>query len=363
MNQIGLRKLLRLIPFGSDISEITCITTTACNFKCAHCFMIDELNTPADELSADEMEKLGSSMPRIRRVHLGGGEPFVRPEVTEKALVAVNHWGADIVCMPTNGWYTKNILKTIEAFGENGRGQLRLQFSMNTLPEDMAEFVQVKGAFERWRESIRSALELSTKYENVTVLALITYNEVSQEYFPELKRYLLEEVGIEDLSLQVARDHDTYHPDLQTDGFMEVVRDYFRNESKQPWFLRSYRELIRAKTDEFKHNPGQAPACASGRARLVIAPDGDVYPCEGLGYPNGDRRSEWFMGNVREFDLDMRQLLASRRAKQVQEKIASGNCRCEHGIDMSLNLLSSPVFQAKVVVHGLMNAFTRRLQG
>jgi radical SAM protein with 4Fe4S-binding SPASM domain len=363
MSSLGLSQALRLVPRSRDeLSELTCITTSACNFRCRHCFMIDELNKRSEELSADEMSRMSPSMPKMRRVHLGGGEPFAKRDITEKALIASNEWNSEIVCIPTNGWYDRNTYRTLEEFGKHGRAQLRVHFSINTLPDEMDGFTGVKGSFERWRETIRNAIEIGDRYENVTILCLATFNDDSKEVFAELKDYILEEIQPHDFSMQLAREHDNYHPELTTEDFDAVVRDYFRNDSQQPWFLTAYRELIREHTSACLHDSAQMPTCAAGSARLVIAPNGDVYPCEMKGYPNGVGFAQWRMGNVRDFAFDIQALLASPVARAVRERMASQACECQHGIDIALNLLHSPKFQAKVLWRGVEHAIHRKLR-
>jgi radical SAM protein with 4Fe4S-binding SPASM domain len=360
MQPMSVWKAAKLVPRGRNkLSELTLITTTACNFRCRHCFMIAELNKRAPELTADEMLKMGAHMPKMRRVHLGGGEPFARRDIGDKALIASNEWRSEVVCIPTNGWYGKQVLRTIESFGKDGKGQLRIHFSINTMPSDMDAFTGVKGSFTRWRESIRDALELARQFKNVTVLCLATYNEDSKLVFDQLKDFVVTDVKPDDFSMQLARAHENYATNYDTTGFNEVVRDYFRNDSIQPWYLTAYRELIREHTVLCKGDPTQIPKCRSGTSRLVIAPNGDVYPCESKGYPNGEDYSQWLMGNVRDFGFDIEELLRSEAARRVQQRVASEPCTCQHGIDIALNLLSSRTFQLRVVMRGLAHALHR----
>ena len=362
MTVVSPWQAIKLVPFGRKrLSELTVITTSLCNFRCRHCFMIDKLNKPGQELTADDMLKMAPHMPNMRRVHLGGGEPFAKPDIAEKSVIASNCWRSQIVCIPTNGWYAKNILRTIEAFGAQGQGQLRIHFSINTMPDQMDEFTGVKGSYARWRESIRDALAAARRYRNVTVLCLATYNQDSRSTFAELKQFVVEEIQPDDFSMQLAREHANYSTDYDTHGFDEVVRDYFRHDSKQPSYLTAYRELIREHTSACKSDPSKIPHCSSGTTRLVITPTGDVYPCESKGYPNGKDYMSWRMGNLRDFEFDITALMRSAPARSVQARVASEPCTCQHGIDIALNLLSSPGFQARVLTRGLAHAILRKL--
>ena len=66
MNSMGVRQALRLVPWSrKELSEVTCITTSLCNMRCRHCFMIDELNKRSNELTAEEMQKMAATMPFV----------------------------------------------------------------------------------------------------------------------------------------------------------------------------------------------------------------------------------------------------------------------------------------------------------
>jgi len=364
MGTMNLWRAFNLVPRApKNLSEMTVLTTSRCNFRCRHCFMISELNKKSEELTADEMARMAPTMPKLRRVHLGGGEPFAKKDIAEKALVASNEWQSEYVCIPTNGWYTQNILDTIETFGKQARRQLRMHFSLNTLPEDMDAFTGKKHSFERWKESIEQAKELAARFDNVTILCLVTYNHDSKDVFAELKDYVVREVQPNDFSLQLARSHEHYQAEEDTESFDTVVSDYFRFESKQPWYLTAYRELIREYTSEFRKDPSRMPPCNSGTSRVVVTPSGDVYPCESRGYPNGNDYSQWCMGNIREYDYDIEALMHSPRARDIRRRMQERPCDCQHGIDIALNLLSRRRFQAQVLLRGLSHAIQRRGRG
>lgn len=336
--------------FEHRLTELTYFTTDLCNMKCRHCFVHDALNRRVEHLDIDEISQMSAHIPAMQRVHLGGGEPFTRPDIGELAVRVSNEWKAGVVCIPTNGWFTDKILAAMQHFGERGKGNLRMHFSINSAdPNEMDHFTQLKGSFERWRRSIDAALALSSRYPQITVVALATYNEYNQHDFQALIDFLHEDVGVEDFSFQVARTHEGYEPALDMKRFREMNAYYFRKWNKQNALLASFREETRNEAAAYSAAPAYKARCTSGKIRVVMSPGGDVYPCEKLGYPNLGRMADWKMGNVRDFGYDLNALVRSPHARALYERICARNCHCDHNIDQSMSLLCRGPFRRRVL--------------
>lgn len=355
-----LRHARHLTPlvFEHRLTELTYFTTDRCNMKCRHCFVHDALNNKRPELGVEDLMLMARHIPAVQRVHLGGGEPFTRPDIAQIATTVSNEWHAGVVCMPTNGWFTDRILAAIEYFGQHGRGNLRIHFSINSPdPAEMDHFTQLKGSFERWRRSIDAALIAAKRYPQITIVALATFNEYNQHRFIELIDWLHEDVGVDDFSFQLARTHNDYAPKLDIEGFRAANRHYFKRWNKQHPVLAAFRQETRERSADYFAAPAFERGCTSGKIRVVMAPNGDIYPCEKLGYPNLRGMDAVFMGNIRDFDHDISALLASERARAIHRRITETSCHCDHNIDQSLRLLSSGAFRSRVVA----NAARRRV--
>jgi len=338
------------------LTELTYFTTNTCNMKCKHCFVMDELNSEIEPLlSVEEIIKMGKYIPNMQRVHLGGGEPFIRKDMSELVVALSQNWKTGVICIPTNGWFTENIIKTIEAFGEHGYGTLRVHFSINSfIPEDMDNFTQVKNSFKRWRESVEQAKIVSEKYDNITLVALTTYNEYNQQYFIKLIDYLIDDIKMDDFSFQLVRKHGDYRPYLDVDGFDKAIQYFFKHKSKDKALLKAFRSLIREETLEYYKNPKYTTPCMASTTRVVMSPSGEIYPCEKLGYPNLDRE-KYLMGSIRDFDYDITKLLKNRESNKIRDNILLNECHCDHGIDASLSHLSNMKFKLKLATRTVGN--------
>jgi radical SAM protein with 4Fe4S-binding SPASM domain len=80
------------------------------------------------------------------------------------------------------------------------------------------------------------------------------------------------------------------------------------------------------------HNRASIP-CYAGRLNLVLTETGNVYPCELLEGP---------LGNVREADYDMENVINSQRARSIIRSIREEKCFCTHECYLMTNILFNP---------------------
>ncbi len=345
------------ILFRHRLTEMTVFVTAACNMTCDHCFVIDELNKKSSPLTVEELKKMAPHIPAMQRVHVSGGEPMIRQDLPEIAVTLSNDWNAGYVCVPTNGWYTKQTINLIEHFGQHGKGHLRLFFSISSPhAEDMDEFVHKKGAFVRWRETVKQAAEAAKKYPNITLLAVSVYTDHNQHFFPELVKFVLEETEVDEFSFHPARSHGTYRPTLDLVNYRKVLDEYFRSGYQGSPMMRAYRQMLREEHLKILAKEDEAVACNAGVLRVVVDPNGNVYPCEMRGFPNGDDRESWHMGNIRDADFDMPALLKSERARAVVDRVADEGCLCRHELDTGAALISQPKFQVRLLARAAKHA-------
>ena len=67
----------------------------------------------------------------------------------------------------------------------------------------------------------------------------------------------------------------------------------------------------------------------------MITATGDVYPCEVLNKS---------LGNLRDYNYDLKKLWQDKAAEETREFISKTNCHCEYECAMSVNILSNPKY-------------------
>ena len=70
--------------------------------------------------------------------------------------------------------------------------------------------------------------------------------------------------------------------------------------------------------------------CQAGKLDVVLREEGSIFPCELLNEK---------LGNVRDFDFDIRKCLNGQKAKQIYNKIVTERCACTHECNLSTNII------------------------
>jgi radical SAM protein with 4Fe4S-binding SPASM domain len=357
-NGINIFRNIFPLFFKNRIIEMTAFVTDKCNFRCKHCFMLDTLNKKKDNfLSLEEFRLMGKHIHSMQRVHIGGGEPLIRKDISDVVLTISNHWNTQVICLPTNGSFQENAEHTAEEFGLKGRHHLRFHFSLSVVGEQMTDFTGHKQAFHLWEKTIKSVKKITREFKNVSTIVLSTFNDYNQNHIEDFIRYITNDVVPDDFSFALVRSHANYKPNLNLNKFISINHKIHCESRAHNPFIRAYRELIRNKISQYYKDPRYTLKCTSGTLRVVMSPDGDVYPCERLGYPEGSDKDEWNMGNIREHEYNIHKLLRGAKAKSIQKRIRDDKCHCQQAIDMSINYLCTWKFKFEVLFLGAKYLF------
>ncbi len=347
------KNILPLI-LKNRLTEMTFFVTDKCNFKCKHCFMLEQLNVKKTIfLTPEEVKAIGKYIHSMQRVHIGGGEPLIRNDLSSIILTIANDWNTQTICLPTNGSFQKNALATAELFGQKSNKYLRFHFSLNVMGKEMDAFSGHQNAFQLWDETVKKVKQITQKYQNISLTVLTTFNDFNQQQIDTLLDYVKNTIKPDDISLALVRPHKNYRPVLDVEKFNSISQKIHSEFVGQNPFIKAYRTLIRKKIARYYKNPKYYLPCQSGKLRVVMSPDGDVFPCENLGYPEGDNQDKWKMGNIRDFHYNIQDLLKSDPAKRIQKAIKKNKCHCHHGVDMSVSYQATWKFRAEVFFLGM----------
>lgn len=149
-----------LLQFSADKKPVVVWNVTRrCNLKCVHCYaQADSVGAP-DELSTAEGKKLIDDLSRFGSPVLlfSGGEPFMRPDLSELAAYAVEKGMRAVVS--TNGTLiSKDMAKVLKKIGLSYVG-----ISLDGMEEVNDHFRGVKGAFAGAMRGIRNCREAGIK--------------------------------------------------------------------------------------------------------------------------------------------------------------------------------------------------------
>lgn len=320
-----LGKVSRKIRWGYVIFFVT----YRCNAKCAHCFYWKNLNK-RDELTLDEINRISSNLGRVQVLLLSGGEPLLRDDLFEIISIFIRNNGTKVVSIPTNALLPKQIVEVSErllrSFPET---TFSINPSIDELYDKNDEIRGIKGAFDRSIESLRELEKLRKKYNNIelvvnTTISNFNYRDIDEiiEFFkefnltyhnfellrgsPKEKNMILPpSAEIKKIHAKVIRARNFYI-DRRGLGLLEKI---------SVLGITKYTQVLKEKVLDFGNFPF---VCSAGKNIIVLEPNGEVKLCELL--PS--------VGNLKEHNYDIEQLLKNERTRQLSETVK--NCKCTH---------------------------------
>lgn len=341
--------------FRSRPFDATIFLTSACNFKCDHCFYWKNLNTK-DQLTLEEFKTLARSMPHIERLQFTGGEPFVRNDIDEIVREFYISSRPRYITIPTNGHLTDRIVGKTESILKTASDcfvNVSLQF--NELGEKRDEMVKVKGSFDRLIQTIKGLKKLQSKFTNFGVTVICIQTTENEDRLQQIYEYAEKELKVDNFGFSIVRG-DPKCPDLKNAdpeiyyNMCQKLLDSYKEKhvgSRIPLYklFLTNREYVYDYTYKTLVQNSYQLKCFAGILRLVIRENGDVYPCEIL----MDEGTEFRIGNLRDCDMDFMKLWKSKERKNITRQINEQKCFCIHGCDMLVNTLFSRKFPFQVM--------------
>ncbi len=340
-----------LIKYKQLPSYFIFYPTSRCNLKCSHCFYHDSLNKKFNELTLDEIDKITKTMDPILSLILTGGEPYLRQDLDEIVKIFYENTKVPIVSIPSNGWYLKKMEKQIANMMEwCPLLTLNQQISIDGIGADHDKIrmdKQVKdseNSFERAIMTIKKLKILQQEYNRINIGIIITFTNENQKDFKNIIKEIYSMVEPDNISINLIRGNpkEKVNLDLDLSLYKEAVsyRDKLFYQKKMLGHSRfignKYATAARILLNEltiktYEDNKYSTP-CYAGNLSGVMYPEGDVYPCEIL-----DESHK--IGNIRDFDLNFKELWLSHKAKEEIKFIRGSKCFCTHECFNTVNIL------------------------
>ncbi len=344
-------KFLRHIPRiffkkGLPLNLIFFITSK-CNARCRHCFFWREINKSETQLTLPEIEKVAKSVPHLLALSLTGGEPFLRDDLAEIASIFSRFTSIANLQIPTNGLLTEQIFKTSQKILEQCRQDIRITVavSLDDLDERHDAIRQVTGIWDKAIETIKQLKELEKQFSNFSVSSCITINRDNQERVGELVDFIKNKLKVKEAGVNLIRsevkDMSLKEVDLKyyNDIHFKVREDFLKRANQQPKpsiidRILSSRQYLGSRLISKIYSEGHyITPCYAGNLLAILRENGDIYPCEMLSSK---------MGNLRDFDFNLKKLWFSKSAKEVRGKIKEMKCFCTYECAMTSNTLFNP---------------------
>lgn len=354
MKQLPSFLLSTLSPFR--IGFLIFFVTNRCNFNCPFCFYRKEINQghKEDELTLEEIKHFAQKIGPIAQLSLTGGEPFLRPDFADVAAVMAKHCKPTYLSIPTNGSLTSKTVQFLESFlPQFENTNLRLVLSIDGLATEHDNIRGTNKAFERAIKTYEAITPLREKHNNLIIDANACFSASNQDSLKDSLTTLYEEYAFDNLSVTYARG-DISDPSLKVVSSQKYIEinDYLESlpRKKESRFLypiwKGVRDVSRDHLVRTIFNNEFITPCVAGRKMVVVKETGEVEPCEIL-----DRS----MGNLRDYDYDIYQIINGERGKSIRDHIKKTKCKCSHECALTSNVAWSPRVYPQLVKAAIKN--------
>ena len=320
--------------FGRRITPpfVTLYVTTKCDERCIHCYYWDQLNPrPNRDFTPAEFEKTLASMDEIYNLFIGGGEPFLRPDLAAILLAAHAANRPANVYVPTNGQHARRTAETLEAVLAGAPAmRFHLNLSVDHIDEQEHDRIRGKaGAFRKLLETWEAVRPLRARFPNLIVHTLTTVMKDNQGDILRIHEELKRRFDPDGTSYNYCRGNPLDPAQTEVDPAIyrrlaeRVARDSRSGAFRRGAFGAANHALdrrVRASVE--KTAAAQRPqfSCVSGRLACVIYSNGGVAECEINNSP---------LGNLREANYDFRKIWFGEKARKAAAAAADG-CFCTH---------------------------------
>jgi radical SAM protein with 4Fe4S-binding SPASM domain len=346
MNTHRARQALALardwIAPGDAIAQWTHFVTSVCNARCAHCFY--PINAGKNELTLEEIARLADTMPPIRLLLIGGGEPFLRRDLPEIVKIYFEKTGFFTCSVPTNGFSAEEIGRMTDAICAISPD---LHFGVTVSLDGFREYHdhvrRLAGLYDRAVKTLEALLELGRRRPNLTVGVTTVFMRDNQKDFEAFCDHIYETYRPNQHSINLIRG-EAYDPSLKDNLDVDLFRRisekqdarYPTEDVRRGWRgarTRARREVNRLR---YEYIARQAKGgafeqfCLAGEREYVLSEEGNVFGCELIGDP---------IGNVREAGYDFRKIRESEAAAAFHDKKHATLCKCTHECNARTMLL------------------------
>jgi len=305
--------------------ELNFAITYKCNSRCKTCniWKIKSEN----ELTLKEIEKLAENIKFIYWIRLTGGEPFLRNDYVEIVKILDKNLNLYLLTTPTNSLSPDLIYENIKNVLKFFRKRYIISVSLDGTQKIHENIKGIKGSWVKVIETYKRLKEFEKRYKNFKIFFGYTISPFNVGFFKdtlnEVKK-IIPEITINDFHINLFQTSDIYYhtKDLKTDNnyYKDAQKEIdmilkLRKKSLNPISLIEDKYLILGKKYlETKKTPMK---CNIFNLSCFIDPYGNVYPCTIFNKK---------LGNLRENDYNLKNILTSKTAKRIKKEIIKNKC-------------------------------------
>lgn len=328
--------------------HLTFFVTRRCNMRCPYCFYLTDKDRSAaadEELDLQEIDRISRSMGDLLWLAFSGGEIFLRDDLPEISRVFYMNNKPAIMLYPTNGMLPDLIGDTTEQILRHcERSVITVKLSLDG-PEEIHDRLRNKpGSFANTLATHHKLEALLDKYPNFELGINTVFCSENQDVMDATIDFVagLKNIKTHTISLVRGNISAASYKNIDHKKYNRAVERLEKNlKARTSSTYRFKGARIKAAQDILQRrlihrttlDKKRLIPCYAGKLNLVLNETGDVYPCEIL------REA---IGNVRDFDCDMRKVVRSEKARKVIRSIMNNECYCTHECYFMTNILFNP---------------------
>jgi len=332
--------------------------TSRCNLSCSHCFYHDSLNKRFNELTLEEINTFTKTMDPLLTLVLTGGEPYLRHDLDQIVKIFYENTKVPIVNIPSNGWYLEKMDKQIRNMMVwCPELVLNQMISIDGLEEDHDKIRMGthKGSFKKALETIEHLKKLQKEFEQRLNIGIITtFTSENQKKIKNIVEGTYKLAKPDNITITLVRGdpREKVNENLDMKLYKEAVE--YRNSlfysKKMPGHKKfpgnklatAGRVILNDMVEKIYETNNYQYPCFSANLSGVMYPEGQVYPCEIL-----DETHK--IGNIRDFNLNFRNLWLSKKAKEEVNFIRKTKCFCTHECFNQVNILFNSKYYPRLI--------------
>ncbi len=337
--------------------------TPYCNCRCKMCFNAEAIANAKNRrvLRLDEIETFARNFPGLHHVNLSGGEPFLRADFDAIPPLFYEHSGARFFTCATNSSIPESVERMVASICRRcPDAWLRITQSLDGIGPLHDEIRGRSGLFECVMEVNRRLDALCRQLPNLSVGVSMVLSKFNQEHAREIVEYAFDKMAFSDFGVLYVRG-ETQDPaahDVKRGTYTEaqqlVARKMSAAGAPHSFSGRLFRAINRTSTqmlEQAVETGAYLTPCLAGRRMVVMDDEGNVEPCEMLRVMLREKKgrlNDASFGNIRDYEYDIRAMLATPHAREILDYIVNTKCHCTFECAMAVNVLYTPRLWGRV---------------
>jgi radical SAM protein with 4Fe4S-binding SPASM domain len=318
--------------------------TARCNCKCGFCFNWEGVKNAKeeDELNLGEINEISKNLGYAKYLTISGGEPFLRDDIAEICIMFYKNSKTKSVAIHTNCSFPEKVeAAVIKILKSCPSLRLTICPSIDALYGEHDKLRGYKGLFKKVEKTIVSLKRLQQNHKKLYVSPVGVFSKTIANNMRELSNFLMWRYGL--LQSRVIPRGDI------TKNIKPSFTNYvtYRKQTAYTWKWLGNREKLILAYENFLNTLSVITKknfitptlnarrkCSAGVKTVTILPNGNVAACEPF-----LNKKRFFMGNLRDFNYNLGELLKSDTAQKVKDYAQSGKCSCTWECIIPINLI------------------------